>query len=139
MVGIAFAVAYMLLWLGRWRHSHGISRRLAIPVAVAASISCGATIVELAAVAMSASPSQMDLIYTIESYLQIGVPAAFLVSVLLRRFARTRIVDLLLHLRGPARTSPVTDALRTVFEDPALEVVGWASGTLPAPDDRPPT
>ena len=138
VVGIAFAVGYMLLWLGRWRHSHGISRRLATPVAVAASITCGATIVELAAVAMSASTSQMDLIYTIESYLQIGVPAAFLVSVLRRRFARTRIVDLLLHLRGPGRASSVTNALRTVFEDPALEVVGWASGTLPALDDPPP-
>ena len=61
------------------------------------------------------------------------MPAAFLVAVLRRRFARTKIVDLLLHLRGPARTSSVTDALRSVLEDSALEVVGWADGTL-APD-----
>jgi signal transduction histidine kinase len=130
VVGIAFAIAYMLLWISRWRHSRGISRTLALPVAIAASVISAITIVELAAVAMSASTAQKELIYTVESYLQIGVPAAFLVSVLRRRFARTRIVDLLLRLRGPTRTSSVTDALQTVFEDPALEVVGWAGEML---------
>ncbi len=137
VVGIAFAIAYMLMWLRRWRHSRGITRTLAMPVAIAASIICLTTIVELAAVAMSATPAQKELIYTVEAYLQIGVPAAFLVAVLRRRFARTKIVDLLLHLSGPARTSSVTDALRSVLEDPALEVVGWADGTL-ASDPRPP-
>jgi hypothetical protein len=31
LAGIGFAVTYMLLWLGRWRRSRGISRRLAKP------------------------------------------------------------------------------------------------------------
>jgi signal transduction histidine kinase len=128
-VGILFAVVYMLLWIRRRKHSRGISRRLATPITVAASFTCASTIVELAAVGMSASSATMELIYTIESYVEIGVPAAFLVSVLRRRFARTRIVDLLLRLRGPARAAGVTDALRTVFEDPALEVVGWSTET----------
>ncbi|HET9894012.1 MAG TPA: sensor histidine kinase [Streptosporangiaceae bacterium] len=131
LAGIVFAVAYMGLWVRRWRRSHGISRRLATPVAVAASAICLATIAELAADVKSASPAQMNLIYTIESYLQIGVPVAFLVSVMRRRFARTRIVDLLLRLRGPARTASVTSALRAVFEDSELEVFA----ALPADRD----
>lgn len=132
-VGIIFAVIYMLLWIRRRKRSRGISRRLATPVAVAASCTCAITIVELTAVVMSASSGTMELIYTIESYVEIGVPAAFLVSVLRRRFVRTRIVDLLLRLRGPARAAAVTEALRTVFEDPALEVIGWPGGTEPPP------
>jgi signal transduction histidine kinase len=132
VLGILFAVAYMLLWIRRWKRSHGISRRLAIPVAVAASVICGATIAELAAAAMSAGPETMNRIYTVESYLQIGVPAAFVVSVMRRRFTRARIAQLLVHLRGPARTSSITDALRAVFEDPALAVIGSAPGSEPA-------
>ena len=136
VVGISFAVAYMLLWIRRWRGSRGISRTLALPVAVAACIICAVTIVELAAVAMSASTAAMERVYTIESYLQLGVPAAFVVSVLRRRFIRTRIAEMLLRLRGPSRAS-VTEALRDVFEDPALEVVGWGAGNPPA-DTTPP-
>ena len=123
LAGVGFAVAYMLLWLGRWRRSRGISRRLAKPVATAASVTCAATGVELVATALSASPHTMNLIYTVEAYLQIGVPAAFVVAVLQRRFARTRVADLILHLRGPARASSITSALRDILEDPDLEVV----------------
>ena len=137
-MGIIFAVTYMLLWIRRRKHSHGISRRLATPITVAAIFTCAITIVELVAVVMSASSATMELMYTIESYVEIGVPAAFLVSVLRRRFARTRIVDLLLRLRGPARTAAVTDALRTVFEDPALEVVGWSAGIEPSGESAEP-
>jgi signal transduction histidine kinase len=121
--GLVFTVAYALLWARRWHRSHGISRRLVIPMAVAASVTCAAEIVELFATEMSATRATMDLIYTVEAYLQFLVPAAFFVCVMRRRFARTRIVDLLLHLRGPTRASSVTSALRAVFEDPELEVV----------------
>src|SRR5207247_6231316 len=120
------------------RRVNGISRSLALPVSIAASVTCAATIVELAAVAISASRPAMDLIYTVEAYLQIAVPVAFFVSVMRRRFARTRIVELILHLRGPSRTSSVTDALRTVFEDPDLEVRDWAPGTQPDAEDAEP-
>lgn len=135
VAGIVLSVAYMLLWMRRWKRSHGITRRLAGPVAVAASTTCAITILELVAVVMSVPSPAMRLIYTVEAFIQIGVPAAFLISILRRRFARTRVVELLLRLRGPARASLVTEALRTVFEDPALEVVGWASGTRPPEDD----
>ena len=121
--GIAFAVIYMGLWLRRWRNSHGIARRLATPIAIASSVVCAATIAELIAVVMSASSYDLDRIYTIEAYLQISVPLAFAISVMRRRFARTRIVGLLLSLQGPARLSSVTSALRSVFEDPHLEIV----------------
>jgi signal transduction histidine kinase len=131
VAGIGFAVAYMLLWIARWRGARGISRTLAQPVAVAASITCAITIVELAAGITAVSGRVMDDIYTVEAFFQIGVPAAFVVSVLRRRFARTRIIDLLMHLRGPARATSITEALRNVFEDPALEIVDWAPGTLP--------
>jgi signal transduction histidine kinase len=142
VVGITFAVAYMVLWIRRWRGSRGISRTLALPVAVAACIICAVTIVELVAVAMSASSAAMERIYTIEAYLQLGVPAAFVVSVLRRRFIRTRIAEMLLRLRGPSRAS-VTEALQDVFEDPALEVVGWNAenppmDTAPSADTAPP-
>jgi signal transduction histidine kinase len=123
LAGVGFAVAYMLLWLSRWRRSRGISRRLAKPVATAASVTGAATVVELVATAMSASPHAMNVIFTVEAYLQISVPAAFVVSVLQRRFARTRVADLILHLRGPARVSSITSALRDILEDPDLEVV----------------
>ncbi len=130
LVGVGFAVAYMLLWLARWRRSRGISRRLAKPVATAASVTCAATAVELVATALSAGPHVMNIIFTVEAYLQIGVPAAFVVSVLQRRFARTRVADLILHLRGPARASSITSALRDILEDPDLEVVEspWTGG-----------
>jgi signal transduction histidine kinase len=121
--GIAFAVVYVVLWLRRWRGSRGIARRLAAPIAVAWAIVAAATIVELAADVSSASSADLDRIYTIEAYLQIGVPLAFVISVLRRRLLRTRIVGLLLHLRGPARLPSVTAALRSVFEDPDLEVI----------------
>lgn len=136
--GIGFAVAYMLLWIARWRRSRGISRALALPVAVAASVTCGATLAELAADAASAGPGVMNFIYTIEAYLDIGVPVAFVVSVLRRRFTRARIADLLLRLRGPERVSSMTEALRDVLEDSTLEVVGWAPGTRPADADAGP-
>ena len=126
--GVGFAVSYMFLWLTRWKRSRGIARRLALPVAVAASISCVIIIVELIAALMSVSSHTMSTIYTVEAYLEIGVPTAFVVSVLLRRFTRARIADLLLRLRGPERVSLMTDALRDVLEDPALEVIGWSPG-----------
>ncbi len=126
--GVGFAVSYMFLWLTRWKRSRGIARRLALPVAVAASISCVIIIVELIAALMSVSSHAMSTIYTVEAYLEIGVPTAFVVSVLLRRFTRARIADLLLRLRGPQRVSSITDALRDVLEDPALEVIGWTPG-----------
>ena len=99
------------MWLRRWKLSRGISRpRLARPVAVAASGICAATIFELAAtVPLSAGPATLERIYTVESYAQIGVPAAFVISIMQRRFARTRIVDLLLHLSGPARAPSVAE------------------------------
>jgi signal transduction histidine kinase len=130
--GIGFAVIYMLMWLRRWKLSRGISRRLALPVAVAASVICAATVFELAATVLSAGPATLERIYTVESYAQIGVPAAFVISIMQRRFARTRIVDLLLHLSGPARAPSVASALRTVFEDPGLEVLSWPAETRPA-------
>ena len=130
--GVGFTVSYMILWLSRWKRSHGIARRLALPVATAASISCVIIIVELLAALMSASAHVTDLIYTVEAYLEITVPAAFVVSVLRRRFTRARIADLLLRLRGPERVSSVTDALRDVLEDPALEVIGETPGSRPA-------
>ena len=63
--------------------------------------------------------------------MQIGVPAAFLISVMRRRFARTRIVELLLRLRGTTRAASVTGALQAAFEDPQLEIQDWAPGTEP--------
>jgi len=129
--GVGFTVSYMILWLSRWERSHGIARRLALPVATAASISCVIIIVELVAALMSAGPHVTTVIYTVEAYLEITVPAAFVVSVLRRRFTRARIADLLLRLRGPERVSSVTDALRDVLEDPALEVIGEAPGSRP--------
>jgi signal transduction histidine kinase len=126
--GVGFTVSYMILWLSRWTRSHGIARRLALPVATAASISCVIIIVELVAALLSAGPHVTNVIYTVEAYLEITVPAAFVVSVLRRRFTRARIADLLLRLRGPERVSSVTDALRDVLEDPALEVIGGAPG-----------
>jgi signal transduction histidine kinase len=133
--GISFTVAYLLLWGGRWRQSHGIARTLALPVALAATLTCGATLVELAADIASARPRTMDAIYTVETYLQVTVPAAFVISILCRRFARTRIADLLLRLRGPSRASSITDALREVFEDPMLEVEDRMAGAARA-DER---
>lgn len=127
-VGVVFAVLYMSLWLARWKRSHGISRRLALPVAAAASLVCAAIIVELVADMLHADKYVIRMIYTVETYLQICVPAAFVVSVLQRRFARTRIADLLLRLRGPERVSSITGALRDVLEDPGLEVVDLAPG-----------
>lgn len=129
--GIAFAAIYMGLWLRRWRNSHGIARRLATPIAIASSVVCAATIVELIAVVMSVSAHDLDQIYTIEAFLQIGVPLAFAISVMRRRFARTRIVGLLLSLQGPARLSSVTSALRSVFEDPHLEIVNRPAALQP--------
>lgn len=128
IAGITFTFAYMLLWGARWRRARGISRSLALPVAVAASVNGAITVVELVADMVSASPDVMNIVYTVEAYLQIGVPAAFVVSIMRRRFARTRIADLLLRLRGPSRAASITDALRDVFEDPLLDVVGWAPG-----------
>lgn len=126
--GIAFALIYMGLWLRRWKKSRGIARRLATPIAIASSAVCAATIAELIAVVTSASSRDLDTIYAIEAYLQICVPLAFVISVMRRRLVRTRIVGLILHLRGPARLSSVTGALRSVFEDPGLEIIdGFAA------------
>ena len=130
--GIAFAVVYMGLWLRRWRNSHGIARRLATPIAIASSVVCVATIVELIVTIISASSRELDNIYTIEAYLQLGVPVAFVISVMRRRFARTRIVGLLLRLQGPARLPSVTSALRSVFEDPHLEIINRTAAPQPA-------
>jgi len=130
--GIAFAVIYMALWLRRWKSSHGIARRLVTPIAIASAVVCAATIVELIAVVASASSHDLGRIYKIEAYLQIGVPLAFVISVMRRRFARTRIVDLLLSLQAPARLSSVTSALRSVFEDPHLEIVSRPAALQPS-------
>jgi len=138
--GIAFAVIYMGLWLRRWRNSRGIARRLVTPIAIASAVVCAATIAELIIAVTSAGARDLDQVYEIEAYLQIGVPLAFAVSVMRRRFARTRIVGLLLSLQGPARLPSITAALRSVFEDPRLEVVDWPSvpPVLLSPATRPP-
>jgi signal transduction histidine kinase len=139
--GVVFAVSYMVLWLARWRRSHGIARRLALPVALAASLSCLIIITELAASIAAVDEHAMNVIYTVEAYLEIAVPGAFALSVAQRRFTRARITDLLLRLRGPERVSEITGALRDVLEDPTLEVVGWsppaaAPSPSPAPDEE---
>jgi signal transduction histidine kinase len=126
--GISFAIAYMALWFGRWKRSRGIDRRLTLPIAIAAAIVCGATIVELAALTLPASAHTINAIYTVEAFLQAGVPAAFFIAVLRRRFAHTRIADLLLWLRSPAQAGTVTGALRTVLHDPTLDVMYWVPG-----------
>jgi len=87
---------------------------------------------------MSTTEGVMHDIYLIEAYLQLGVPVALVVSVMRRRFARTRIVGLLLRLQGPARLPSVTSALRTVFEDPHLEVVNRTSLQPAASSANPP-
>jgi signal transduction histidine kinase len=132
--GLTFAFVYMGLWLRRWRNSHGIARRLVTPIAIASAVVCAATIMELIATVMSANSRELDRIYTIEAYLQLGVPLAFVIAVMRRRFAHTRIVGLLLHLQGPARESSVTSALRSVFEDPHLEVINRTAAVAPAAD-----
>jgi signal transduction histidine kinase len=126
VAGVGFTVSYMVLWLVRWRRSHGIARRLALPVALAVPVSCLVIMAELAASVAKAGPHAMNVIYTVEAFAEITVPAAFALSVAQRRFTRTRITDLLLRLRGPERVSLITGALRDVLEDPTLEVTGWA-------------
>jgi signal transduction histidine kinase len=133
VAGVLFAVSYMVLWLARWRRSHGIARRLALPVALAASLSCLIIIVELVASIADVGMHGMNVLYTVEAYLEISVPGAFALSVAQRRFTRTRITDLLLRLHGPERASEITSALRYVLEDPTLEVVGWAPGAASTP------
>jgi signal transduction histidine kinase len=128
---IVFSGIYVLLWDRRWRRSHGISQRLALPVAVAAITAAAVTIAELIAVSLGASKTTINFIFTVEAFVQISVPAAFLISVMRRRFTRTRIVELLLRLSGPTRAASVTDALRSAFEDPGLEILDWAPGTEP--------
>jgi signal transduction histidine kinase len=130
---IVFSGVYVLLWVRRWRRSRGISRRLALPVAVAAITAAAVTMAEAAAILLGAGHTTVNFILTTEAFVQIAVPAAFLISVMRRRFARTRIVELLLRLRGTTRAASVTDALRSAFEDPGLEIRDWAPGTeLPA-------
>lgn len=134
--GIAFAVIYMSLWMRRWRKSRGIARRLVTPIAIASSAVCAATIAELIAVVTSANSHDLSTIYAIEAYLQICVPLAFVISVMRRRLVRTRIVGLILHLRGPARLSSVTGALQSVFEDPDLEIVDGSAALRRAAADH---
>jgi signal transduction histidine kinase len=138
---IVFSAVYVRLWVRRWRRSHGISRRLALPVAVAAITAAAVTMAEAAGILLGASDATVHFILTTEAFVQIAVPAAFLISVMRRRFARTRIVELLLRLRGTGRAASVTDALRSVFEDPGLEIQDWAPGTelLPAGAGMPAT
>jgi signal transduction histidine kinase len=126
VAGVGFTISYMVLWLVRWRRSHGIARRLALPVALAVPVSCLIIMAELAASVAKAGPHAMNVIYTVEAFAEITVPAAFALSVAQRRFTRTRITDLLLRLHGPERVSLITGALRDVLEDPTLEVTGWA-------------
>ena len=78
----------------------------------------------------------LSTIYAIEAYLQICVPLAFVISVMRRRLVRTRIVGLILHLRGPARLSSVTGALQSVFEDPDLEIVDGSAALRRAAADH---
>lgn len=126
VAGVGFTVSYMVLWLVRWRRSQGIARRLALPVALAVPVSCLVIMAELGALVAGADQHTMDLIYTVEAYVEIAVPAAFALSVAQRRFTRARITNLLLRLHGPDRVSSITGALRDVLEDPTLEVTGWA-------------
>jgi signal transduction histidine kinase len=122
---IIFTVAYMVMWLGRWKQSRGIERRLIMPIAFAAAAGCGATLAELIALSASASARTMIAIYTVEAFLLACVPAAFVIAVLQRRFARTRIADLVVQLRGPAQPGTVTEGLRRVLHDPSLDVFYW--------------
>ncbi len=126
--GIIFTVAYMVLWLGRWKRSRGIERRLTMPIAIAAAAGCAATLAELIALSASASPRTMTSIYTVEAFLLAAVPVAFVIAVLQRRFARTRIADLLVQLRGPTQPGAVTEGLRRVLHDPSLDVFYWVPG-----------
>jgi signal transduction histidine kinase len=130
VAGVGFTVSYMVLWLVRWRRSHGIARRLALPVALAVPVSCLVIMAELAASVAKAGPHAMNVIYTVEAFAEITVPAAFALSVAQRRFTRTRITDLLLRLHGPERVSLITGALRDVLEDPTLEVTGFPAPAL---------
>jgi signal transduction histidine kinase len=123
---VLLALVYVARWASRLRGARPVERRVKRPPALAAIVAGGASMAIPVGQALGASYGTLDVLYTVQSLAVVGVPVAFLASVVRRHLARSRITDLVLGIEGPPSTSRVVAALRQALEDPDLDVAYWS-------------
>jgi signal transduction histidine kinase len=146
VLGVAIAVATIVLLAARWRAASA-SRRLAIsPVLLTGAVAFGLlvpwTLNDAVGEPLGEWPDR-----ALELALA-AIPVAFLLGLLRTRLARAGVGDLLVELGGPLAPGELRDALARALRDPSLTVAYWlpegerhvdAGGravTLPAGLDR---
>ena len=119
-----------LLFLGQWyarvRKVSGLDRRLMGPVAVAALVAGTASAASPVAQVARLPEPFLDVVFSVESTLLLGVPTAFAIAALRRRLTSTVIADLVQRLRGEPTPENVEDAFQHVLADPDLRVYYWS-------------
>jgi signal transduction histidine kinase len=125
-VGLALALAAVVLLLRRARAASPLQRSAFAPLAVAAAVLLGLAAVSISAQALDLSDGVQKAAQLVFIAGFAALPVAFLAGLVRSRFFRTatvgRVIERLTH--GPGGGA-IEDALATALGDPALAVAFW--------------
>jgi signal transduction histidine kinase len=135
-----FGVAALVLLALRLVRTTGLDRIVIAPVVVSglvATVAAGASAVTQALTSQQTTPGA---IYIAEGCLDLALPLAFLVAATQRTLLLRNLTGLITRISGETDIGVVRGALRTVLDDPTLEIVDLSggSGGLGAADDPAP-
>ncbi len=133
---VVLALILVVSWIRRLQRARAAERRVKAPVAIAAAFGIAVATAEPVAAALGASGSVLDALDIVAALGIFAVPIAFLVAVLRRQLAHTRLSSLVVQLRANPSTDEVRSALRVALEDPGLDVYYWSAESASYIDDR---
>jgi signal transduction histidine kinase len=126
---IALRVGLIVLMILRFFRTRGLDRSLYWPTYVAAA---AWTIAALAngmvlIVAPDAPWTMPEIYYRAEWWPLVVIPVVLLYGVVRRRFARSRVADLVMRVNNATSPDGVQEALRRTLADPGLRVLFWSA------------
>jgi PAS domain S-box-containing protein len=130
VVGLAVAIAVVVILTRRWRTATTPARRAMAPVVWTGGLAAVCAIALFAAGAARASDELVEAARLATYSALVLVPIAFLVGLLHRWMARTAVSRLVLELSGGVAPGRLRDALARAVRDPSLRLAYWL------PEDR---
>jgi signal transduction histidine kinase len=121
VIALAAFVVLDAVLFRRWLRASAPLRRVLTPVLAGA----GAILLFGLVIVLDKVGGRTELLDDIFRLILVGVPIAFLVSILRARLARSGIGDLLVELREPRPPGAVRDAIGRALGDPSLELAFW--------------
>ena len=119
------SAAFTALLVLRLRRARGIDRRMLLPVVVAATAVGTVVASEVASHLLPEDRSLLDVVFTIEAAALLTVPTAFLAATIRQSLSHAAVAGLILQLAQPMTPARVREALRSILNDPSLDVAYW--------------